>query len=197
MKRSKHLVLIVMSVCVLALLSAPSWAEQRGASPKPIEKPVVPSGKTALKPLQQSLVSEVSSSLNICSSLQETITSIAKLAHQDLQKACHSAGGTQDHLTFPGTWELYYVSPLYKNYLQGCCSAQKSFSVQDQQNAGCANSDTVGQCMDKLVKHCISSFGKKEELKGKLMQSQDKAEEISALTKQLSEKLKLLINTMP
>lgn len=37
------------------------------------------------------------------------------------------------------------------------CSA-KSYSVQDQQAAGCTASDTVAQCSDKLLKHCLANY---------------------------------------
>jgi hypothetical protein len=37
------------------------------------------------------------------------------------------------------------------------CST-KSFSVQDQMAAGCTNNETVGQCMDKLLKYCIKTY---------------------------------------
>lgn len=36
--------------------------------------------------------------------------------------------------------------------------AKKAFSVQDQKAAGCAGSDTLNQCMDKLYKHCVKNF---------------------------------------
>lgn len=37
------------------------------------------------------------------------------------------------------------------------CSA-KAYSVQDQAAAGCSAGDTVAQCSDKLLKHCLASF---------------------------------------
>lgn len=37
------------------------------------------------------------------------------------------------------------------------CSA-KAYSVQDQAAAGCSASDTVAQCSDKLLKHCLANF---------------------------------------
>lgn len=37
------------------------------------------------------------------------------------------------------------------------CSA-KAYSVQDQAAAGCSASDTVAQCSDKLMKHCLANF---------------------------------------
>lgn len=42
--------------------------------------------------------------------------------------------------------------------------AAKSYSVQDQQAAGCSASDTVAQCSDKLLKHCTENYSKKATL---------------------------------
>lgn len=42
--------------------------------------------------------------------------------------------------------------------------AAKSYSIQDQQAAGCLPSDTVAQCSDKLLKHCVESYSKKTTL---------------------------------
>lgn len=36
--------------------------------------------------------------------------------------------------------------------------ASKAYSVQDQAKAGCTASDTVAQCSDKLLKHCLQSY---------------------------------------
>jgi hypothetical protein len=52
------------------------------------------------------------------------------------------------------TYELGVVA--MPKITAGCLN--KSYSIQDQMTAGCANSDTVGQCMDKLLKHCISTY---------------------------------------
>lgn len=36
--------------------------------------------------------------------------------------------------------------------------AEKSYSVQDQQAAGCNGNETLNQCMEKLVHHCVESY---------------------------------------
>ncbi|MCW8945240.1 MAG: hypothetical protein OQL27_10740, partial [Sedimenticola sp.] len=36
--------------------------------------------------------------------------------------------------------------------------ANKSYSVQDQMAAGCSGNETLNQCMEKLVKHCMATF---------------------------------------
>lgn len=45
------------------------------------------------------------------------------------------------------------------------CS-QKAYSVQDQKAAGCAATDSVQQCTDKLVRHCIENFSSVSTLPG-------------------------------
>lgn len=69
--------------------------------------------------------------------------------------------------------------------------------MQDQQAAGCSGSDTVKQCMEKLVKNCIRQFKTRDELKAQLLQSQDKAGKLSTDTKQLSDRLNQLTTMMP
>lgn len=36
--------------------------------------------------------------------------------------------------------------------------ADKSYSIQDQMNAGCNGNETLNQCMEKLVAYCIANF---------------------------------------
>jgi hypothetical protein len=36
--------------------------------------------------------------------------------------------------------------------------ADKSYSVQDQMDAGCNGNETLNQCMEKLVAHCMANF---------------------------------------
>lgn len=208
MKYRRQAITIIVSVLFLISLAALSYgasatavdtkAVKAATTAKPQGVPV--SGSTqSIKPLQQalSLTAAMSSSDMLCSDIVNDINAIAKLAHQDLQKTLHSNGSGNDHISFPGTWELYYVSPRYRSYVQGCCSEGKSFSVQEQQAAGCAGSDTMTQCMNKLTKYCISQFKERNELRGKLIQSRDKANAVSVETKQLYEKLNHLMSIMP
>jgi hypothetical protein len=37
------------------------------------------------------------------------------------------------------------------------CS-DKSFTVQDQQAAGCTGTESLNQCMEKLYKHCVKTY---------------------------------------
>jgi hypothetical protein len=188
MKYFKEVTTIAVSILFLASLTAISFAAQ----PTQIKNIPQVTKAQEIKPLQQPLSLQASAIPSLCSSLDNTINSIIQIAHKDMQVTLKP-----DHIAFPGIWELYYTGGQYRNYVHNCCSQNKSFSVQDQKSAGCANSDTVGQCMDKLTKYCISQFKTKNELKSQLMQSREKANTISIETKQLSDKLNQLITIMP
>jgi len=191
MKRCQLVILIFVSLCYLASQPAAATAA---------EKASLPSGKAVMTPLKQPLAaSALAAPPSLCTALIEELNGIIKLVHTDMQKTVHlyMKPGGQDYITFPGMWELYYIDPRYRNHVQGCCSQQKSFSIQDQKAAGCADSDTVKQCMDKLVRNCISGAKKKDQLKADLKHSQEKAAILSVQTRELSDKLNKLLATMP
>lgn len=85
-----------------------------------------------------------------------------------------------------------HLLPSIEKY---CCSDNASFSVQQQQAAGCSGNDTVDECMEKLAKACIHRIG------GSYQSSlQKKQKEISAVSKstgQLDEKLQQLMQAIP
>ena len=105
----------------------------------------------------------------------------------------------------PSDWfnleETYYSG--YNTYVKIC--ANKSYSIQDQQNAGCLGSDTVNQCTDKLFRHCLSRYeqdkpGYKQsgvDLKTKIIKGIEKSDKIRDEAKELSDALKALKNLMP
>jgi hypothetical protein len=209
MKRSRVAVPVVVSVLLFALSTVASGAETKGAAPAQTKIPAtvpappkIPSAapaKVEMKPLAQPLVFELSQSPLICSTLVDTINGIIQVAHKEMQPVLelYNNPGVSVYVPFPGIWELYYSGGRYREHVYGCCGQNKSFSVQDQQAAGCSGGDTVKQCMEKLVKSCIRQYKKRDELKAQLLQSQDKAGKISEKTKQLSDKLNQLTTTMP
>jgi hypothetical protein len=188
MRYLKEVIIIAVAIFFLTSLTAISYAAQ----PNPIKNIPQVTKSQEIKPLLQPLSLQASAIPSLCTSLDNTINSVIQIAHKDMKATL-----TPDHIAFPGIWELYYTGGQYRNYVHNCCSQNKSFSVQDQQAAGCTNSDTVGQCMDKLTKYCISQFKTKNELKSQLMQSREKANALSTETKQLSDKLNQLITIMP
>lgn len=63
----------------------------------------------------------------------------------------------QNFRRFEGNAALYEQAiGIMANIQQGC--AEKSYSVQDQQQAGCSGSESLDQCMEKLVSYCVDHF---------------------------------------
>lgn len=142
---------------------------------------------TTLKPLQQPLKMQTSAIPTFCVTMSKIIKDTSQL-HHELAMLIGPQG-----IALTGVGETgSYLGSLYP-----CCSQDKSFSVQEQQAAGCANSDTVGQCMEKLTKYCVNGIATQHQLKTKLEQDQKRTENISLKANQLSEKVKLLLNMMP
>lgn len=56
-----------------------------------------------------------------------------------------------------GKAQEYEVGVATMPDIQKQC-AEKSYSVQDQQAAGCNGNETLNQCMEKLVHHCVETF---------------------------------------
>jgi hypothetical protein len=183
----KHVILIVMSIWLVASSAILSHAEQKGINLKPAE----------LTPLKQTLTVNMSAApVNLCTTLPQKVASIKQLAHHDLQTMLSQQG--DQPIKWPGIGDLYYSpTPVYTHSVETCCSPTKSFSVQDQQAAGCAGSDTVNQCVDKLIKHCISNVPRKAEIKALLQKSQTKASQYSAKMQQLAAEIQQLLSQMP
>ncbi|MEZ4601468.1 MAG: hypothetical protein R2940_16895 [Syntrophotaleaceae bacterium] len=56
-----------------------------------------------------------------------------------------------------GKAQEYEVGVAMMPEIQKAC-AEKSYSVQDQAAAGCNGNETLNQCMEKLVRHCIANY---------------------------------------
>ena len=196
MKHLKHLILIVTSLCLVASSAIVSNAAQLGANPKIGGTISAEPNTSATTPLKQPLTVNMAGSNSLCYNLLQKIESLGKLADIELFLMLTQQG--DNPISWPGIEELTHHP--YKGCVEGCCSPTKSFSVQDQQAAGCANSDTVKQCMDKLMKHCISCdsiAAIKDEIKTRLKKTQEKSNNISIRTKQFSEEIKNLLSIMP
>jgi hypothetical protein len=162
-------VLIVLSICVISAFVQTAHAEQKSS-------PV----RAALKPLQQPLVANMSAMLPLCSSLPQAIEKVEDTIHE---------------LRLGLSCEGHFNEDNFNNYraqVNSCCSPQKSFSVQEQQAAGCMDSDTVKQCMDKLTGYCINNVAGKGTVKNHLDFYPKRADDISIKMKELSEQMKKL-----
>ena len=124
----------------------------------------------------------------ICHSLVTTINDVIKI-ETDIRAYVLPHG-----IEFLGNW-----AGFYRKYVEDCCSPNKSFSVQDQQNAGCAGSDTVTVCMDKAIKYCIRQSMPYyiTDFKKALFNSIQEADRLSNDTKKLHDNLKKLDAMMP
>lgn len=194
MNHLKVIILIAATVLFFASLTATSYAEQRAIGPKQIQRSAPATGTQAFKPLQQPLMLQGSLPPFVCSSTVGAINDVIKTAQTEVPKAVQ-AYTNQGFVDFQGTSEN--TAGIYRNYVQDCCSANKSFTVQDQQNAGCLNSDNVKLCMDKVIKYCISQYPQKNSLKAMLFNSRDKANKVSAKTKQLHDNINRLYDMIP
>jgi len=162
--------LIGLSVCAFMAFAKTANAAQQGS-------PV----RAALKPLQQPLVANMSAMLlPLCSSLPQAIEKVEDTIH-DLHLGLNCEGHFNE--------DNFYN---YRAQVNSCCSPQKSFSVQEQQAAGCLESDTVKQCMDKLTGYCINNVAEKGTVKNHLDFYPKRADDISIKMKELSEQMKKL-----
>jgi len=166
-------VLIVLSICAFTVSAKIANAAQQGSQVR-----------ATLKPLQQALVADPSAMLPLCSSLPKAIEKVSESIH-------HLRVG----LNCEGNFNEYTIDN-YGAHVNGCCSPQKSFSVQEQQAAGCSDNDTVKQCMDKLAKACISNVPEKNTLKNRLDVDPKRADDISIKMKELSGQMKILRSLM-
>jgi hypothetical protein len=176
MKNLVFAILVVLSICAF-----PAFAETAHAAQK---ASILPKGRT-LKPLQQPLVADPSAMLPLCSSLP-----------QALEKVTDTLDFLWKGLNCEGNFPKYIIEN-YQSHVNGCCSPQKSFSVQEQQAAGCLNNDTVKQCMDKLTGYCINNVAEKNSLKNRLEVDPKRAADISIKMKELSGQLIKLRSLMP
>jgi hypothetical protein len=168
--------LIVLSASVFLVCAETANAAQKGS--------ITQQGRAALKPLQQPLFADPSAMLPLCSSLPKAT-----------EKVIDSLNFLWKGLNCQGNFPKDIIEN-YRSHVEGCCSPQKSFSVQEQQAAGCSDNDTVKQCMDKLTKYCINNIAEKNTLKNRLDVDPKRADDIGNKMKELSEEMKKLRTLM-
>ncbi len=172
------------------LTSRPKTAPKTNVTPAPIMlAPQAVPGAREQRPLKNILKIEIVPPL--CDSIPQAADKTHKM-YYELQGALKAAGSTDLVLGLGGI-QAEYSAGIKKQ----CCSQQKSFSVQEQQAAGCADSDTVKHCTDKLIKHCISKIWESSQSKSYIQKAEEKVNNISIKSKQLSEQLKSLQAIMP
>jgi hypothetical protein len=189
MRNPERLLLLTLSTFFLLMLSTASLAEQKGT-----QGPAAAKKAVLVQPLSVSLAAKQT----FCEEMVATINEVIQTAHHDLKATIeqYSPKPEVNYIVWPEIWDLYYTSPPYRIQVEACCSPKKSFSVQEQQQAGCSGNDTVNSCIDKLIKKCVKSTPKIDQLKTDLNHSQKKALEISHRTMWLYQKLEKLTNMM-
>ncbi len=175
------------------MTTPPKTAPNTNIMPAPLAPvPQAILGAKEPRPLKDILIFKIEIVPPLCDSLPQAVDKTVKMVYE-LQDAIN-AGGSQYGLNFPtGKIKSYYAASIKNN----CCSQQKNFSVQEQQAAGCAESDIVKLCMDKLIKHCISKIGQSYQMKSDIQKVEGKVNNISIKSKQLSDQLKSLQAIMP
>jgi hypothetical protein len=86
---------------------------------------------------------------------------------------------------------------FFKVTLNDCCSPAKSFSIQDQQAAGCTGSDTVAVCTEKLIRHCISGKSSYSNSKNRLQKMKDFNTALNQKSNQLAQEIQKLLSVIP
>lgn len=177
------------------MTTPPKTAPNTNIMPAPLAPvPQAILGAKEPRPLKDILIFKIEIVPPLCDSIPQAVDKAVKMKYELVDAIQVASPGASAVSLFPtGKLKSYYASSI-KNQ---CCSQQKNFSVQEQQAAGCAESDTVKLCMDKLIKHCISKTGQSLNMKSDIQTAEGKINNISIKSKQLSEQMKYLLSIMP
>jgi hypothetical protein len=185
---SKHYIFVFLFALCFIMISSLSNAAERSIGNIGSSKTTVSPAKQELKPLQQTLVANKMAAPSSYQFLLLNIDNV--IASRDDLK--NSTGCSYAHIQ-----DILIID--YKNGINNCLT--KSYSVQDQQAAGCVGTDTLNQCMDKLYKYCIGGFrgeyGKKEAFKNAFKTELERSKFLNEKSKKYSDQLQNLLNSMP
>lgn len=182
MKNQRFLLGLAVSLLLIVSLSGTV-----NAAPPAVNSTVV-----EMKPLQQPLQMQQGMISPTCTALIPLVTQSNELVDTTLKNDFKIGQAWDVNVSFIGVPDMYKG---YPHNAMKCCSPQQSFSIQDQQAAGCTNTDTVPQCMEKLVRQCLKPVSSLN--KNWLKQSKQKADAIAADAKKLSDNLNKMINILP
>ncbi len=142
MKRPGFLVWIAAAVFSLVIQSALAEDQQVQVKEKP-QLSRTPAAAADLKPLQKPI------QLAPAVKMRTTTPKLMLPVHfEQLAKQFHDLAGNAQE---------YEVGVATMPEIQKAC-AEKSYSVQDQMAAGCNGNETLNQCMEKVVHHCIETY---------------------------------------
>lgn len=213
--RSPRRLLILLPL--IASLSAVA-AEPRGAAPPPaanppaVQAPAAPANLPAVQmpsrvgsptqpggsplpsmqpaqPVQAPLTAALSMmQLQVVPPLCESVPAAAWAvndAKQGLNLEGTEAGGSD---------QIWHFGTQVKNQ---CCMASVSYSVADQQAAGCTGADTVNACMHKLTAKCIRKQADIKNVRTRTQQISQGAKKLSAKSDDLAKKADKLYSLLP
>jgi hypothetical protein len=89
------------------------------------------------------------------------------------------------------------ISSLSSHTKSVCCSPQTTYSVEQQQAAGCKGSDTVSACMSKLTTHCVEQLIYSSTSKAGIQKRRDNLIKASAALRRLEHELEQLQLIVP
>lgn len=144
-------------------------------------------------PLKTSLNRDMIADMSFspCATIPKLVDAIIE-KNNEVNATLKEAGS--GYISLPtGKLKSYYVAGIRNN----CCSQTKSFSVQEQQAAGCTGNDTVAECMEKLTRECIRKTGQALNIREDLQERSEKLSRLSDKTGELAKLLKDLMVTMP
>jgi hypothetical protein len=160
-----------------SLPSAPTMRPMPTVSPGPAPAPALqpmlapPSVKMPITMMQIQVVP------SLCKSVPE-----AAVALNNADNALHQAGGNAT--STDANHAIWYFGNEVKNT---CCSPNVSYSVADQQAAGCIGGDSLDACMTKLTRQCIRKVA---DSKGVSIRLQQISQGVGNLSQKAAENLK-------
>jgi hypothetical protein len=78
-----------------------------------------------------------------------------------------------------------------------CCAANVSYSVADQQAAGCSGADSVSACMQKLTTRCIRKLADDKNVRARTLKISVGAKELGTKLDDLAKKADKLHGLLP
>lgn len=143
MKPSRYLIGLTVLMLNGSLLTAGA-ANLAGVGNQPMQS-ATSSKPQAVRPLQNQLT--------ISPMVQRRMVSPAEVSLLNMDEI-----QTQYESLVPPA-RTYEVGVQTMPAIQRQC-AEKNYSVQDQSAAGCVGSETLDQCGEKLVRHCIATYNR-------------------------------------
>lgn len=154
---------------------------QPGSSPPPLTQPMTGPAKTLPSSLSMMQLQAVPT---LCESVPAAAWAVSG-AKQGLNLEGTEAGGSD---------QIGHFGTQVKNQ---CCMASVSYSVADQQAAGCTGADTVNVCMQKLTAKCIRQQADIKNVRTRTQQISQSAKKLSAKVDDLAKKADKLYSLLP